>query len=215
VTKSTGKRPARNPTNFNWSAEATQTLKDMWLTHSRAEIAQFLGTSLQTVSSRGAWLKLPKKGQTTLWTDPDQVALLAELYANNVSVAEITERIGYPYNTWMSKINKLKVKRKPLPPKPKALPKPRAKRALKVTSQNLVFEAAPKSRERNYLTGPAWKPLEGSNPKPLMERKASQCVWPIGESLFCCEPIAGDRSSYCTTHKKLSVVPVKDLTQAA
>ncbi len=51
----------------------------------------------------------------------------------------------------------------------------------------------------------AFQPLEGTQPRPFLERRAGQCRWPIdgadGEFLACCEP-SGIRN-YCDTHHAL------------
>jgi len=51
----------------------------------------------------------------------------------------------------------------------------------------------------------AFQPLEGTIPRPFLERRSGQCRWPIdgadGEFLSCCEP-SGIRN-YCDTHHAL------------
>lgn len=51
----------------------------------------------------------------------------------------------------------------------------------------------------------AFQPLEGTIPRPFLERRTGQCRWPIdgadGEFLSCCEP-SGIRN-YCDTHHAL------------
>lgn len=51
----------------------------------------------------------------------------------------------------------------------------------------------------------AFKPLEGTEPRPFLDRRAGQCRWPIdgadGEFLACCAP--SGVKNYCETHHAL------------
>lgn len=51
----------------------------------------------------------------------------------------------------------------------------------------------------------AFKPLEGTSPRPFLERTFGQCRWPIdgadGEFLACCAKTDGGK--YCPTHHEL------------
>ena len=48
--------------------------------------------------------------------------------------------------------------------------------------------------------GPAFDPLEGSNPRHFLDRVSGQCRWPVGpDKLSCCEPTEG-HVNYCPVH---------------
>ena len=54
-----------------------------------------------------------------------------------------------------------------------------------------------------------FRPLEGSNPKPLWEHNAGQCRWPVGDKLYCCNPL-GDHHVYCQTHARICARKYED-----
>jgi hypothetical protein len=51
-------------------------------------------------------------------------------------------------------------------------------------------------------------PLDGTSPRPLASLTRQCCRWPVGEDLFCCEPVQimteARLSSYCPTHRRIS-----------
>jgi len=56
---------------------------------------------------------------------------------------------------------------------------------------------------------PDTDPVEASNPKHWMERKFSQCAFPLSgngyDTMSCCAPTDG--RSYCEAHRKVMYVP--------
>jgi hypothetical protein len=61
-----------------------------------------------------------------------------------------------------------------------------------------------------YLGRPdAWKPIDGSVPIGLIERKPMQCAWPIGEparpadQIYCGAACVDDTLPYCAAHRRL------------
>ena len=51
----------------------------------------------------------------------------------------------------------------------------------------------------------AWSALAGSTPRPVEQRMAGECCWPIGAHLeSCCLPVARPGSMYCGEHLRLS-----------
>jgi hypothetical protein len=51
----------------------------------------------------------------------------------------------------------------------------------------------------------AWAPLAGSTPRPVEQRMAGECRWPIGAALAsCCLPVAKPGAIYCLGHLTIS-----------
>lgn len=60
----------------------------------------------------------------------------------------------------------------------------------------------------------AWLALPGTDPKPLGDHKAGQCIWPIGSDdepfRFCCAPL-DPKGTYCPTHRAMAFKPTPAL----
>lgn len=64
--------------------------------------------------------------------------------------------------------------------------------------------------EKEKMPRAVWRPLPGRAPVALVDLDRGQCRWPLGDPRepgfgFCGLPVAGDRTSYCTAHHRVSV----------
>ena len=70
---------------------------------------------------------------------------------------------------------------------------------------NTEFRRAARSPERPQDDDPpAFRPLPGSRPKPLLELRSCDCRWPTG-NLFCAIDTGSPKLSYCSSHRQISV----------
>lgn len=58
--------------------------------------------------------------------------------------------------------------------------------------------------------GAVWRPLPGHVPVALVDLERGQCRWPLGDPRdpgfgFCGLPVAGEKTSYCAAHHRVSV----------
>ncbi|MBN9348286.1 MAG: hypothetical protein J0I48_19160 [Devosia sp.] len=70
--------------------------------------------------------------------------------------------------------------------------------------QVTIVRVSPQT-EQELFNAPAWQPLPGSEPKPLMDRAERGCRWPVtvgGKSLFCNCHVERrpDGLAYCDDH---------------
>lgn len=166
------------------------------------------------------------------WKWPDEAAEdLRQMWTSGLSCSQIAERLNKTYglrfsrNAIIGKGHRLGLgtkagavrQRASAPGKVKAItpPKPRVMKAnpaskasekpkpgASVFGNGVVFERAVYQPPARIPLAKAFDALPGSAPRPWMERKATECRWPIGEGLSCCLPKADER--YCAEHKRLS-----------
>lgn len=151
------------------------------------------------------WLEETAKRAMALWKEGQSASAIARVLA--------AERLGnYSRNAVIGKLKRLRCipsvplrqqRRKPAPPSAK----PVAKRC--------DPPWLPKIRSSVPLEAPrehAFEPLPGIAPLPLMQRRPSQCAWPVGEperpaeQLCCSVEVASMEAGappYCRAHMKL------------
>ncbi len=114
-------------------------------------------------------------------------------------------------NVVIGKVNRMKLKKQPRGKKPSGKPRaPKTKKAgpAKLLSwRPLLPESIP--GDIGMLKGDVWKPVPGSEPKPLIVVSiADTCRWPIGEEgpyLFCGNPI--HKGQFCQHHHAIAYRP--------
>ena len=92
-------------------------------------------------------------------------------------------------------------------PRPKRIRKPKA--ALPVaqgkTKYVQVYDGPPEPP--TPVNDNKFAPLGRTEPRGLMDLTRHDCRWPVGEDLYCCEPVlrvSNKTSTYCSTHRQVS-----------
>lgn len=180
------------PPNFEWTDEAVAKLITMYKEGlSARKIADALGHNLTRNAIIGKWERLRKAGRLPALSD-------------KVIILKLTKQ-----RLTTSTMNKMRTASYYTPP-----PKPQRMAAAKLfvfpkakTNVPSVVTRVPVAVPVKPIPDDKFAPLEGSSPRPLTSLTMRCCRWPVGEDMFCCEPvdIMTERpSSYCPTHRKVS-----------
>jgi hypothetical protein len=69
---------------------------------------------------------------------------------------------------------------------------------------NVIFRMSAKASEKPQdEANPAFLPLPGSKPKPLLALRTMDCRWPVG-SKFCATDTGNPKLTYCSHHHVMS-----------
>lgn len=182
----------RTHKGFLWPDEAVDKLIAMYKEgRSARQIAIALGHGLTRNAIIGKWERLRKAG-------------LLPALSDKVITLKLTEQRLTP-----ATLTKMRTASYYVPP-----PKPQRMMAAKLfvfPKANInvpkVVDRVPAPVATKPIPDNKFTPLDGTSPRPLVGMTRGCCRWPVGEDLFCCEPvdIMTERpSSYCPTHRKVS-----------
>ena len=92
-------------------------------------------------------------------------------------------------------------------PRPKRIRKPKATLpvAQGKTKYVQVYDGPPEPP--TPVNDNKFAPLGRTEPRGLMDLTRHDCRWPVGDDLYCCEPVlrvSGKTSTYCSTHRQVS-----------
>ena len=180
------------PKVYAWPEEAVEKLISLYKEGlSARKIAEILGHGLTRNSIIGKWERLRKAGRLPSLSDK---AIILKLHQQRLTTATA---------------NKMRTASYYVPP-----PKPQRMMAAKLfvfPKANInvpkVVDRVPVPVATKPIPSNKFTPLDGTSPRPLIGMTRGCCRWPVGEDLFCCEPvdIMTERpSSYCPTHRKVS-----------
>lgn len=180
-----------DPALVEWVRNAALTMFD-------PQIAEEAGLSIPQVRNIRRKHGIPAHVSPDLWS-PERDAVLTELYVRQGMAAKDAAKVmGVTEAAVRARAKKLEAKRDPAARSANVRPPPPPKRV------RLVPKAAdndPPPRAN------AFKALEGTQPRPFLDRDAGGCRWPIDHESgpHCCnEPIGEGHPSYCAAHRRLS-----------
>jgi len=178
------------PKVYAWPDEAIEKLIALYKEGlSARKIAEVLGHGLTRNSIIGKWERLRKAGRLPLLSDK---VIILKLHQQRLTTATA---------------NKMRHPKQYLP-KPVKIIAPKLFVFPKAPVRSLVKEVKPPTHMLKQITSGTFAPLEGTTPRPLVSLTRQCCRWPVGEDLFCCEPvhimIESRLSTYCPTHRKIS-----------
>jgi hypothetical protein len=92
-------------------------------------------------------------------------------------------------------------------PKPKRVRKPKSELPVAngKTKHVQVYNGPPELP--TPVNDNMFAPLGRAEPKGMMDLTRHDCRWPVGDDLYCCEPVlqvSGKTSTYCRTHRQVS-----------
>jgi hypothetical protein len=177
------------PKVFDWNEQAVDKLIAMYKKGlSARKIAEVLGHGLTRNAIIGKWERLRKTGRLPSLSDK---VIILKLHKQRLTTANA---------------NKMRNPKQYLP-KPVKIIAPKLFVFPKAPVRSLVKEDKPPSHMLKQIPSDTFTPLEGTTPRHLAALTRQCCRWPVGEDLFCCEPvqIMTERlSSYCPTHRRIS-----------
>ena len=162
------------------------------------------------------------------WT-PERDAELIRLRHEGFSFSEIGRTLGLSRNAVIGRACRLRwagvefpatpTKPREVVAKPKREPRVRvrAPRPVATPAENSgkgVWDRSPAAERRAWrvVEGDVWRPLDDTQPVPLVGRAPCQCAWPVGgqgaDLMACADPVQTG-SSYCATHHRLAWIPLK------
>lgn len=196
---------------LDWTPEQIDKLKALFeLGHTYEEIGEKFGVSRNAIAGKVARMRLtrvkPAKQPATrpepFWT-PERVETLVAMFAAGESNGAIGKALGCSRNTAGGKCIRLGLKRSAtitqINNKRGALLRAPAVSRAPSTGNGANFG---KTRAGDPGLAPkrtsAWDPLPGSTPRAWTERRFTECSWPVGDGLSCCEPV--HRFGWCGVH---------------
>lgn len=136
------------------------------------------------------------------WTQ-EQVMTLTRMWGEGYSASQIAHEMpGRTRNSIIGKVSRLGLPARAT----NVYPIPRRAR-LDSTPRPQGYKNA-----RQIAQEAVWLPLENTTPVTLLDRKRSQCAWPldlphaIGAGLVCGEPVHREQS-YCAAHCRAAYLP--------
>lgn len=133
------------------------------------------------------------------WSE-QEIESLCEAWNAGQSATEIADATGRTRNMVISKIGHLRSKGRDLRVKSIITINQRTPNPTGAPKRN-AFKKPGQSRLEN---GPAFDPLPGTTPIPLMDIQNGQCRWPIGEPFegYCGQEV--EHGSYCPAHNNIA-----------
>lgn len=202
---------------FNWTPASEAKLEDLWSRGlSFSEIAAKMGGGLSRSAAIGKARRMGlARGQASLdasrrrggqltggynaprdWT-PEEEATLTRLWGEGISLLQITEAMGVPYNTV-----KRKVRRMGLPARPKAPPKPRSE----------PTDTAAQAKARKDRVMRAHRAPDAGEPVAFDDLEPRHCRFEVtgatdAERMRFCGAERDGQRAYCAHHAAIAYVP--------
>jgi len=153
----------------------------------------------------------------------DDIARLRELWATDLSTAEIGRRMGITKSAVVGKAHRLDLPRRPSPIRPGAGTKPRAPGRLRgpaslppvaSLAQPVVAPMGAPSAPPAPLPAPLARPVAQRPVVSVAKRPLKACCWPIGElgtpEFHFCDADAESGKPYCELHCQRAYVRPRD-----